>query len=68
MVIPELAEPELAQKFMKLDPDLKILFITGYVDNKFDSSKSSQAQITILHKPFNIETLLRQIRLILDKK
>ena len=44
-------------KIKTMNPEAKILVITGHTEMEFDKSKVSK----ILYKPYNIEELLRKI-------
>jgi len=59
VVMPEINGRELAERARVLRPDLKILFVSGYVDRGIkDESNSSCA---FLEKPFTAESLLSAV-------
>jgi len=62
VVMPHCGGPKLAMNIRRINPDMKIIFATGY-------DKNSQADIaheTALSKPFHIEDLSQLIRKQLD--
>ena len=60
MVMPKMQGSELASELRKQRPGIKVLYITGYAD----SGRLPGANM--LEKPFMPETLLQQIRSIID--
>lgn len=60
VVMPRMNGPELAQKIRLKQPDLAILFISGYADDAVEKINISSA--AFLPKPFTVENLVRKIR------
>jgi PAS domain S-box-containing protein len=66
IVMPEMNGKELAEKMTKLFPGIKVIFITGYDDNKIvDRDELKEGQF-FLTKPFTPRLLGKKIRDILD--
>ncbi len=59
VVIPKLDGPQLAEKLTESMPDLKVLFISGYVDREMP------ADIEYLEKPFTMQKLLLKVGTVL---
>ncbi len=66
LVMPRLGGRETFQRLRELDPEVKALFATGYgVDSKTEDLLSTGA-LGIIRKPYEIETVEKEIRRILD--
>ena len=65
IVMPGLAGPDVAQKVSSLRPEIRVLFISGYVDSQADRG-TFEGVGPILAKPFTSEALLRAVRDALD--
>jgi len=64
MVMPHVAGDQLAETLRAERPDLKVLLLSGYPDaHKIDPSSSSLA---FLPKPFQLQTLVSEVRALLD--
>ena len=69
VVMPHLGGMELARKIREMEPDLPVIFLTGY-DNQshqFNSTKTIANRKT-LTKPANFEVLRHSIRQLLDDR
>lgn len=60
VVMPRMGGIELAHRLRKANPDLPILFVTGYVEQS-DALHESAAGNQVLLKPFSPEALLRAV-------
>ena len=56
---------DLARDARELQPDLKVLFTTGYARSALDKESTGEAAIQLLLKPFGVDELARKIREIL---
>ncbi|HAZ08193.1 MAG TPA: hypothetical protein DCZ01_06670 [Elusimicrobia bacterium] len=66
VVMPGIGGGELARRAVRLRPDLKVAFITGYIDDReLDSLKVLKGDI--LQKPIPPEVLAQRVREILDR-
>lgn len=63
VVMPGMDGPTLVEQALALQPDLKILFVSGYADNQLLELLRSHAH---LEKPFTFETLALRLRQLLD--
>jgi signal transduction histidine kinase len=60
VVMPRMRGPELAKRMMRLQPQLKVIYISGYLEpNETDGDFLKEA--FFLNKPFSRETLVNQI-------
>ncbi len=61
VVMPETNGRELAERAKVLRPDLKVLFVSGYVDRGIKDQSESQDSCAFLEKPFTAESLLSAV-------
>lgn len=57
---------DLAREARKLQPDLKVLFTTGYARKALDADQALARPIELLPKPFTVEQLAQRLRKLLD--
>jgi len=57
VVMPEMNGRELAERAKVIRPDLKVLFMSGYVDRALKEEDTSNPSYAFLEKPFSAETL-----------
>jgi len=65
IVMPKLNGIELFKEIKKLEPNTKVLFMSGY--NDILDRNYLQDKIQFISKPFAINTLLKDMRELLDK-
>ena len=68
IVMPGLDGRELAQGMMSLDPELKVLFMSGYTGESLVQRGSVVVEEEMIQKPFSLESLQRRVRGILDSR
>lgn len=61
IVMPEMDGIELARRASKLDPDLKIMFITGFAAVALDYDSSAPKNAKVLSKPFHLRELVGEV-------
>jgi two-component system, cell cycle response regulator CpdR len=61
IVMPEMDGIELARKASELDPDLKIMFITGFAAVALNPDNQAPKDAKILSKPFHLRDLVDEI-------
>ena len=61
IVMPEMDGIELARKASELDPDLKIMFITGFAAVALNPDSQAPKEAKILSKPFHLRDLVDQV-------
>jgi two-component system, cell cycle sensor histidine kinase and response regulator CckA len=62
MLLPELSGYDLAQRVLELRPQIKILFMTGYVEGEIVQRSMSELGAAFLDKPFLPGTLLSRVQ------
>lgn len=65
VVMPAMAGNELARRLRLLDPDLRVLYFTGYSDRLFTEKTTLWANEAFVEKPVNMRGLLEAVSLIL---
>ncbi len=66
IVMPEMNGIELARKAMRLDPDLAVMFITGFAAVALDGENGTPRGAKVLSKPFHLRELVRQVGRMLE--
>ena len=61
IVMPEMDGIELARKASELDPDLKIMFITGFAAVILNNDIAAPKDARVLSKPFHLKDLVREV-------
>jgi CheY-like chemotaxis protein len=65
VVMPGMSGNELARRLRQLDPDLKVLYFTGYSDRLFVEKTTLWENEAFIEKPVNMSGLLEAVSLIL---
>jgi PAS domain S-box-containing protein len=66
VVMPKMNGQEVYEKVKFLQPQIKVLFMSGYTENIIAEHGIREHTIQILQKPFVAEDLLRKVREVLD--
>ncbi|MBK9110477.1 MAG: response regulator [Nitrospira sp.] len=66
VVMPGMNGRELAQHLSVIKPNLRVLFMSGYLDDISVNSGMDPHRTTFLQKPFTPDLLLRTVRALLD--
>jgi two-component system cell cycle sensor histidine kinase/response regulator CckA len=66
VVMPEMSGRELAETLLDRNPEVKVLYISGYTDDEVLQRGVRGREIGLLRKPFTAEDLVRRAREILD--
>jgi two-component system cell cycle response regulator CpdR len=61
IVMPEMDGIELARRAAELDPDMKIMFITGFAAVALNPDSSAPRQAKVLSKPFHLRDLVSEV-------
>jgi two-component system cell cycle response regulator CpdR len=62
IVMPEMAGIELARRATALDPDIKVMFITGFAAVALNPDNHAPRQAKILSKPFHLRDLVSEVQ------
>ncbi len=66
IVMPKMDGIELARRASELDPELKIMFITGFAAVVLNSEVAAPKDARVLSKPFHLRDLVREVDRLLD--
>lgn len=66
IVMPEMNGIELARKATRLDPDLRVMFITGFAAVALDGEHGTPRGAKVLSKPFHLRELVREVGRMLE--
>ncbi|MGI9384271.1 MAG: cell cycle two-component system response regulator CpdR [Methyloligellaceae bacterium] len=66
IVMPEMDGIELARRAAELDPELKIMFITGFAAVALNPDNQAPKDAKVLSKPFHLRDLVQEVERMLD--
>ena len=61
IVMPEMDGIELARRASELDPDIKIMFITGFAAVALNPDSRAPKDAKVLSKPFHLRDLVNEV-------
>ena len=62
VVMPEMDGPTLLKTMRNRNPDLKIIFVSGYAEDAFEKSLPENQQFAFLPKPFTLSQLVAAVK------
>jgi two-component system, cell cycle response regulator CpdR len=62
IVMPEMDGIELARRATELDPDIKVMFITGFAAVALNPDSNAPKDAKILSKPFHLKDLVNEVK------
>jgi two-component system, cell cycle sensor histidine kinase and response regulator CckA len=62
VVMPEMDGPSLMRELRKRDPNLNIIFVSGYAEDAFAKNLPDGESFTFLPKPFTLKQLLETVK------
>jgi two-component system, cell cycle response regulator CpdR len=65
IVMPEMDGIELARRATELDPDIKVMFITGFAAVALNPDNNAPKDAKILSKPFHLKDLVSEVQRLL---
>jgi two-component system cell cycle response regulator CpdR len=65
IVMPEMDGIELARRATALDPDIKVMFITGFAAVALNPDSQAPKEAKILSKPFHLRELVSEVQKLL---
>ena len=66
IVMPQMDGIELARRASELDPELKIMFITGFAAVTLNNASEAPNDARVLSKPFHLKDLVDEVERLLD--
>jgi len=61
IVMPEMDGIELARRATELDPELKVMFITGFAAVALNPENNAPKNVKVLSKPFHLKDLVNEV-------
>jgi len=62
VVMPEMDGPTLLREMRARNPNLKIIFVSGYAEDAFEKSLPENEQFAFLPKPFALSALVEKVK------
>ena len=62
VVMPEMDGPSLLKELRRRDPNVKVIFVSGYAEEAFAKNLPSQEQYAFLAKPFTLKQLVAEVK------
>jgi CheY-like chemotaxis protein len=62
VVMPEMHGPALARELLAVQPEMKILFVSGYSENDISDQGVIEPGLEVLQKPFTQQVLVSRVR------
>ena len=66
IVMPEMDGIELARRATELDPDIKVMFITGFAAVALNPDNTAPKDARVLSKPFHLRDLVNEVQRLLQ--
>ena len=65
IVMPEMDGIELARRATEIDPDLKVMFITGFAAVALNPDSDAPKDASVLSQPFHLKDLVNEVERLL---
>lgn len=62
VIMPEMDGPTMITELRKREPDLKVIFVSGYPDDAFKNNLEPDAKFAFLPKPFSLAQLAAKVK------
>jgi two-component system, cell cycle sensor histidine kinase and response regulator CckA len=62
VVMPEMDGPTLLKELRRRNPDVKVIFVSGYAEEAFQKNLAENEQYDFLAKPFTLKQLVSQVK------
>ena len=66
LIMPEMGGHELVERLRARNPELRVLFMSGYSDKAITSNGAAPRGTAYLEKPFTVELLMQRLREVLE--
>jgi DNA-binding NarL/FixJ family response regulator len=65
--MPQMSGRELADELKALNPDVRVLYMSGFTDDAVVRYGISSGRTAFLQKPFSEDSLVHAVRMVLDE-
>ncbi len=65
VIMPEMNGSDLYEKMAAIQPDIKVLYMSGYADNVIVHHGTLDEGVNFLQKPFSVQNLTQKVRQVL---
>jgi two-component system cell cycle sensor histidine kinase/response regulator CckA len=62
VVMPEMDGPTLLKELRRRNPDMKVIFVSGYAEDAFEKNLPERGQFAFLAKPFTLKQLVAAVK------
>jgi two-component system cell cycle sensor histidine kinase/response regulator CckA len=62
VIMPQMSGPELAERLKETRPELQVLYMSGYTDDKLGDLSEPDIDVALMQKPFYTSELVERIR------
>ena len=62
VVMPEMDGPTLLKQMRECNPELKMIFVSGYAEDAFEKHLPDRGQFAFLAKPFTLKQLVAAVK------
>ena len=66
VVMPEMDGPTLLGELLKIQPDIRFVFVSGYAEDAFAKNLPEEAKFGFLPKPFSLKQLATVVKDMLE--
>jgi two-component system cell cycle sensor histidine kinase/response regulator CckA len=67
VVMPGMSGHQLAKRLKSLQPEMNVLYMSGYTDNAIVQHGIPGEGVNYIQKPFTVDALARKVREVLDQ-
>lgn len=67
VVMPEMDGPTMLGELRKLNPELKVIFVSGYAEEAFRKNLPEGQQFNFLPKPFSLKQLIETVKKVISE-
>jgi PAS domain S-box-containing protein len=68
LIMPELNGKEFIEKVQNFNPEIKVIYVSGYTDNHIVHNGMLEEGVNFVQKPYSVKTLAAAVRRVLDEK
>lgn len=66
VIMPQMSGPVLVRSLQEIRPRMKVLYMTGYTDDKLRDSAIEEFKLSLIQKPFSLDEFDRRVRTIIE--